>query len=89
MNKWINIKDKLPEHYEAVLAFNNKGGFCVCIFIDGAKMNEELIKNGHGHECVDIQKRPYYFCSQEIKGHTLNNVTYWQYLVPPKENYNG
>ena len=80
--EWINVKDKLPKHQETVLVSSSKG-FCVVVFIDSVKMNEELMLTTYAHECVDVSKHPYYFCSQEVKGCTLNGVTHWCNLDKP------
>jgi hypothetical protein len=76
---WINIKDRLPKHEQTVLAKSNKG-YCVVIFINSIDMNKQLLKNGYGNECVNTDKHPFYFLSQEIKRHTLNDVTHWMEL---------
>lgn len=81
---WISVKESLPDHHQTVLAYCPTGQG-VCVFVDSEKMNETLRENGYGHEAVDISKNPYYFCSQEIKRHTLNGVTHWMPLPePPK-----
>lgn len=81
---WIKTEDKLPEHNQIILAYavtqSGKDGFGVAVFVDSSKMNEELWKNGFGHEAVDIKKHPYYFVSQEQKRHTYNKVTHWMPL---------
>jgi Protein of unknown function (DUF551) len=46
-------------------------------------MNEDLKKTPYAHECVDINKNPYYFVSQEQKRHTYNVVTHWMPLPEP------
>ena len=74
--KWNNIKNKWPEHQKTVLARSLKG-YCVVVFINSKNMNEELSKTPYANECVDLEKNPYYFVSQEIKRHTLDNVTHW------------
>ncbi len=76
---WTNIKDKWPEHQHTVLAITPKG-YCVTIFINSIIMNQELSKTPYANECVDCDKHPYYFVSQEVKGHTLQNVTHWMEL---------
>jgi hypothetical protein len=80
---WINIKEKRPNHKDTVLARSPKG-FCVVVFIDSKIMNADLMKTPYANECVDIKKHPYYFVSQEIKQHTLDNVTHWLELEHPK-----
>jgi hypothetical protein len=74
--KWNSIKDKLPKHHQTVLARSCKG-YCVVMFVNSKYMNEELMNTPFADECVDIDKNPYYFVSQEIKRHTMNNVTHW------------
>lgn len=91
--KWISVKDRLPEHHDSILVCdNNKIGsnkkkcMGVAVFVDSIKMNETLWKSGYGNEAVDVKKHPYYFCSQEVKQHTYNNVTHWIPLPePPKD----
>ena len=80
---WINIKNRWPEHHKTVLACTPKG-FCVVVFINSKNMNEELSKTQYAHECVDIEKHPYYFMSHEIKRHSLDNVTHWCEIEEPK-----
>jgi hypothetical protein len=82
MINWISVKEKLPKHSQTVLVYTHKG-FCVCIFIDSKKMNEELIRKGYPEEQVNAEEKPYYFCSQEIKAHTLNGATHWAELISP------
>ncbi len=77
--KWINVKNELPNHQQTVLARSIKG-YCVVVFIDSKKMNDELSKTPHANEQVNIQKNPYYFVSQERNRHTLDNVTHWAIL---------
>ncbi len=72
---WTNIKDKWPEHQHTVLAITPKG-YCVAVFVNSVIMNQELSAS----ERVDTHKHPYYFVSQEVKGHTLNGVTHWMEL---------
>lgn len=81
-NNWISVYEDLPHHEEFILA-HGKLGFCVCIFINTIKMNEELDRVGHPEEKVDTLKQPYFFCSQERKGHVLRDVTHWMKLVYP------
>ena len=76
MMKWVRIEDERPKHRQTVLAYSLKG-ICVCVFIDSLKMNIELCEKGYPEEQVDTKQIPYYFCSQEIKGNTLNGVTHW------------
>ena len=76
---WIDIKESRPVHHETVLALSPKG-YCVVVFVDSEKMNDELMRSPYAHECVDISKRPYFFASQEIKGNTMNEVTHWMSL---------
>lgn len=80
---WVNVKERLPEHHETILAFSPQG-FCVVVFVDSRHVNENLAKHGYLNECVDLEKNPYYFCSQERKGHTLADVTHWANLEHPK-----
>lgn len=84
---WINVKDKLPNHQQIVLCYaktkSGKYGFGIATFIDCIKMNQELMNTPYSYECIDIIKHPYYFVSQEIKGFTFNNVTYWMIIHPP------
>jgi len=90
MNDWISVKDRFPDHQQIVLVFaktkNGVDGFGVAVFIDSVKMNEELRKTPYAHECVDINKHPYFFVSQEVKQHTYNNVSYWMPLPNPPNN---
>jgi hypothetical protein len=80
---WIKIEDERPSHEETILVRTHKG-FCVCVFVDSVKMNETLARNGYANECVDINKNPYYFASQENKVHTLKGVTHWARLPDNK-----
>ena len=85
MNKllnWISIKDRLPEHHQTVYVYSSKGQ-CVCVFVDSVEMNKTLKMNGYANEAVDVKKHPYYFCSQEVKSHTLNKVSHWMPLMEP------
>lgn len=81
--EWICIKNKLPNHNETILV-SSLSGFAVCIFLDSIKTNKELKSNGFLGNGIDVKMNPYNFCSQEIKGHVLNNVTHWCYLDKPK-----
>lgn len=74
--EWINVKDELPKHEQFVLAHTPKG-LCITVFVDKFKMNETLRKNGYSEEVIDVSKKPYSFCSQEIKGNVLGGVTHW------------
>ncbi len=82
--EWINVKNKLPTHYQIILVFANTqrgvDGFGVATFIDSIKMNEELEKGPYANECVNVETHPYYFVSQEIRSHTFKNVTHWMPL---------
>jgi Protein of unknown function (DUF551) len=80
---WIDIRDRWPNHLKTVLVRSNKG-FCVVVFINSLNMNEELCKTQYAHECVDLEKHPYYFVSQEAKRNTLENVTHWCELEEPQ-----
>jgi hypothetical protein len=81
---WINVKDALPKHQDIILVCSRKG-IGVATFVDSIKMNEELRKTSYANECVDVDKHPYYFVSQEIRQHTFNDVTHWMHL--PKKPY--
>jgi hypothetical protein len=81
---WNYLTNKLPKHHETVLVYSKKG-FCVVVFIDSVEMNKELVVKGYPDEQVDVNKKPYYFCSQEIKGYTLNGTIKWMSL-PDVEN---
>jgi len=83
MINWINVKDRLPEHMQTVLASAVKGGFCVVVFVDSKKMNNFLSEKGFLQAEVDVKNEPYNFCSQEVRGYTLNNVTHWAVLNKP------
>jgi Protein of unknown function (DUF551) len=85
MNEWINIKDKLPNHHETILARTTKG-FCVCVFVDTNEMNKTLRANGYPEEQWNANTKPYSFCSQEIRGNVLNGVTHWMPLPSPPED---
>lgn len=87
MNKWISVKERLPEHDEKILVYAKKGQV-VCIFVDTIEMNKQLRAKGYPEEQWDINKKPYSFCSQEISGNVLNNVTHWMPLPerPNEEN---
>ncbi len=82
--EWIGVKDRLPKHQETILARSHKG-YCVVVFIDSKAMNEELSKTPYANECVDLEKNPFYFVSQEVKRATLNGVTHWMQIPTPKE----
>lgn len=81
---WIDINERQPSHHGTILVRSNKG-FCVCVFVDARKMNEELKHQGLPIQPENPENKPYYFCSQEIKGHTLANVTHWHTLEHPKD----
>lgn len=82
--KWISVKDKLPNHDKIILVFAKtkagKDGFGVATFVDSIKMNEVLRKNGYASECVDVEKKPHYFVSQEVRQNVFNNVSHWMSL---------
>ncbi len=82
--KWINVKKELPAHEQIILVFaktlGGKDGYAVATFIDSVKMNEVLKKGAYANECVDVEKNPYYFVSQEIRQHTCKNVSHWMPL---------
>ena len=85
MTKWISIKEKMPNHQQIILVFSKTqrgvDGYGVATFIDSIKMNEELRRTPYfSNECVDVEKNPYYFVSQEIKQHTFKNVSHWMSL---------
>lgn len=80
---WINIKDRWPKHQQTVLARSEKG-FCVVVFINSKNMNEELMQTPYAHECVDLEKHPFYFVSQEKKQFTFGGTTHWAELEHPK-----
>jgi hypothetical protein len=85
MNKWISVKERLPNHNDRVLVCNGKW-MCVLSFVDSVKMNQDLIEMGYGDRCVDEEKNPYYFVSQEVHRHTMKGVTHWMELPePPNE----
>lgn len=82
--EWISIKDRLPEHEQHVLSINNRKVCCVVIFIDNKRMSIKL--EARGIKIPEGQKTGSAFCSQEIKGNVLNNVTHWMPLpIPPEE----
>jgi hypothetical protein len=82
---WINVKDRLPKHHQTILGSTPKGQ-CVCVFVDTIEMNKTLRANGYPEEQWEPGKKPYSFCSQEIKGNVLNGVTHWMPLPePPNE----
>lgn len=86
--KWISVKDSLPTHTNMVLVMTStdstkQKGCSVVQFIDSKKMNEIFRQKGFMEHCVDEDETPYYFCSQEIKGNILNNVTHWMELPAP------
>jgi len=83
-DEWINIKDKLPNHHDIILVCSITG-IGVSTFVDSIEMNKSLIVNGFGNECVDTEKHPYYFVSNELRGHTFNGVTHWMPL--PEKPY--
>ena len=89
MNEWISIKNSLPNHHQIVLVFakneSGYGGYGVAVFVDSEKMNESLKKTPYANECVDVNKNPYYFVSQEVKQHTFKNVSHWSNLSYPEE----
>lgn len=90
MNEWISVKDRLPNHQQIILVFaktlRGVNGYGVATFIYSIKMNEELRKTPYANECVDVDKHPYYFVSQEVRQHTFKNVTHWMPLPePPKD----
>jgi hypothetical protein len=90
MNKWISVKDKMPDHDQIILVFaktkSGKNGFGVATFVDSIKMNDVLSKTIYASECVDVKKHPYYFVSQEVRQHTFNNVSHWMPLLEPPED---
>ena len=79
--KWISVEDKLPDNNQLVLVLYEKGYFgyySVAHFL----YYETLRNNPYPNECVDVEKNPYYFCSQEVK-QPLNNVSHWMTLPQP------
>ena len=86
-NEWISVKDRLPLHQQIILVFAKTqreiNGYGVATFVDSVKMNEELKQGAYAHECVDVDKNPYYFVSQEIRQHTFKNVSHWMPLSEP------
>jgi hypothetical protein len=83
---FISVNDKLPDHDEFVLALNKNKGMHVCIFILVTEMNKLLKKKGLPEKRLNETDRPYGFCSQEVRGNILNDVTHWMPLPePPKE----
>lgn len=81
---WNSVKDSVPKHEQLVLCYTPKGQ-CICFFIDTHEMNKQLRSKGYPEEQVDKNRIPYYFCSQEIMGQTLNGITHWMMLPePPK-----
>jgi hypothetical protein len=88
---WISVKDQLPKHDQIILVFaktmRGVDGYGVATFIDSIKMNEHLRRTPYyANECVDTDKHPYYFVSQEVRQHTFKNVSHWMPLPrPPKE----
>jgi len=67
--KWISVKTRLPTHEQTVLCRTIKNSYCVCVFI-------ELEING---------KKQISFCSQEVHGNILGNVTHWMPLPEIKQ----
>lgn len=84
MEKWISIKDRLPNHQQIILVFakteRKVNGYGVATFVDSIKMNEELMKTPYANERVDVNKNPYYFVSQEVRQHTFKKVSHWMPL---------
>lgn len=77
MNNWINIKDKLPNHMETVLALHEKGNQIVMIFVSHRLMNKKLKLNNLP---TNSDENGYSFSSQEISGNTLKGITHWMPL---------
>ncbi len=88
--EWINVKDRLPNHQQIILVFaktqRGVNGYGVATFVDSIRMNEELSNGPYANECVDVNKHPYYFVSQEVRQHTFNNVSHWMPLPSPPED---
>lgn len=79
---WINVKDRLPEHMDKVLVCNSVGMQVVVVFLDQEKFNKELISSGINIDDIPISnvEITYMFCSQEIKGNHLIDVSHWMPL---------
>lgn len=76
---WNDVNEELPEHYSQVLVCTPKGQ-AVSIFLDSDGVNEKLSSQGASMQQRDA---PYYFCSQEVKGNIILEVTHWRFLPEP------
>lgn len=90
MTKWISIKDRLPKHKQTILAYfkNCESNFdeqCIVIFIDTAKMNKNLWKNGLSNQKIDPKITPYYFYVPNEKKDIFCEITHWQPLKKAPE----
>ncbi len=81
VDNWFSVKDKLPQHKETVLVMSNPDCFVVCVFLKSKEVKEELIEKGIVFDTDD--PRLYNFASQEVRGHVLNDVTHWCYIIGP------
>jgi hypothetical protein len=50
------------------------------VFVDTDKVKEVLRQKGFTEEKLAMDTSPYSFCSQEVRGNTLNGVTHWMPL---------
>ena len=76
--KWIPVDKQLPKHHDVVLTVNNRQACAVTIFVDNEQMFQQLMMQN-----VQIpieQRHGYEFCSQEIQGNVLTDVTHWAYI---------
>lgn len=72
---WYAIIDELPRHLQLVLVYANTR-MAVCVFVENEAMAQSLKEHNAPKEPHE-EDAPYYFCSQEIPGNVLQNVTYW------------
>lgn len=83
---WIKVEERLPNHNSTVLARTKSKAQAVVIFLNDKLTTMFLEK--HGFNYPDEYKGNA-FCSQEIKGNTLNGVTHWRELPKdPSEDLN-
>lgn len=76
---WIKVTDKLPNHMDQVIVLTKKKNQFICEFLENQKVEKFLAKRGVEHA---IAKNAYAFCSREIPGNELQNVTHWHPLLP-------
>jgi hypothetical protein len=81
MSKWISLSQGLPSHGDRVLAISKNYLYSVCVFLEKDKVIQDLKNAG-----IKPSKEPpehmtaFDFCSQEIPGNVLRNVTHWMIL---------